>query len=324
METHIDIHQLIDAKKLIRRGYSNEAIQDTLVAALAKQVQAIPYLAQKAISEEDMATFEQDIAQLSSRLAESGFIMETEESIELSLSFKVKHSNFGIQIEQDTRESDSVKFGFQTSQNNNIIIHVYRKSLLLRIPLPNLPSPDIILQALQKIPYWQKELEESNQNDAYMTRDRLKTFLDEKNDPAERTSWQAFADTLRNAKDILHMTESMASNKNTTFSHPIKNITISFAENTQKSSTKTLQSFSCHISRFGYLKVQKGRLLEDVLETIDLITNCQTQLRQWDLDKIRKHMEVGEKTMEAIARNILAQCAFPYCMKKKAKTCISG
>ena len=319
METHIDIHQLIDAKKLIRRGYSNEAIQDTLVAALAKQVQAIPYLAQKAISEEDMATFEQDIAQLSSRLAESGFIMETEESIELSLSFKVKHSNFGIQIEQDTRESDSVKFGFQTSQNNNIIIHVYRKSLLLRIPLPNLPSPDIILQALQKIPYWQKELEESNQNDAYMTRDRLKTFLDEKNDPAERTSWQAFADTLRNAKDILHMTESMASNKNTTFSHPIKNITISFAENTQKSSTKTLQSFSCHISRFGYLKVQKGRLLEDVLETIDLITNCQTQLRQWDLDKIRKHMEVGEKTMEAIARNILAQCAFPYCMQKKGK-----
>lgn len=319
METHIDIQQLIDAKKLIRRGYSNEAIQDTLVAALAKQVQAIPYLAQKAISEEDMATFEQDIAQLSSRLAESGFIMETEESIELSLSFKVKHSNFGIQIEQDTRESDSVKFGFQTSQNNNIIIHVYRKSLLLRIPLPNLPSPDIILQALQKIPYWQKELEESNQNDAYMTRDRLKTFLDEKNDPAERTSWQAFANTLRNAKDTPHMTERMASSKNTTFSHPIKNITISFAENTQKSSAKTLQSFSCHISRFGYLKVQKGRLLEDVLETIDLITNCQAQLRQWDLDKIRKHMEVGEKTMEAIARNILAQCAFPYCMQKKGK-----
>lgn len=320
METHIDIQQLIDAKKLIRRGYSNEAIQDTLVAALAKQVQAIPYLAQKAISEEDMATFEQDIAQLSSRLAESGFIMETEESIELSLSFKVKHSNFGIQIEQDTRESDSVKFGFQTSQNNIIIIHVYRKSLLLRIPLPNPPSPDIILQALQKIPYWQKELEESNQNDAYMNlRDRLETFLDEKNDPAEYISWQAFTDTLRNAKDIPHMTESMESNKNTTFSHPIKNITISFNKNSQKSSAKTRQSLSCHISRFGYLKIQKGRLLEDVLETIDLITNCQAQLRQWDLDKIRKHMEVGERTMEAIARNILAQCAFPYCMQKKGK-----
>ena len=282
METHIDIHQLIDAKKLVQRGYSNEAIQNTLMAALAKQVSAIwNPRSQKPVSDEDMADFEQGIARLTPRLAESGFIMETERHIEHSLFFKVKHSNFGIQIEQDTRESDSVKFGFQTSQNNNIIIHVYRKSLLLRIPLPNLPSPDIILQALQKIPYWQKELEESNQNDAYMTRDRLKTFLDEKNDPAERTSWQAFADTLRNAKDILHMTESMASNKNTTFSHPIKNITISFAENTQKSSTKTLQSFSCHISRFGYLKVQKGRLLEDVLETIDLITNCQTQLRQW-------------------------------------------
>ncbi len=320
METHIDIHQLIDAKKLVQRGYSNEAIQNTLMAALAKQVSAIwNPRSQKPVSDEDMADFEQGIARLTPRLAESGFIMETERHIEHSLFFKVKHSNFGIQIEQDTRESDSVKFGFQTSQNNNIIIHVYRKSLLLRIPLPNLPSPDIILQALQKIPYWQKELEESNQNDAYMTRDRLKTFLDEKNDPAERTSWQAFADTLRNAKDILHMTESMASNKNTTFSHPIKNITISFAENTQKSSTKTLQSFSCHISRFGYLKVQKGRLLEDVLETIDLITNCQAQLRQWDLDKIRKHMEVGEKTMEAIARNILAQCAFPYCMQKKGK-----
>lgn len=320
METHIDIHQLIDAKKLVQRGYSNEAIQNTLMAALAKQVSAIwNPRSQKPVSDEDMADFEQGIARLTPRLAESGFIMETERHIEHSLFFKVKHSNFGIKIEQDTRESDSVKFGFQTSQNNNIIIHVYRKSLLLRIPLPNLPSPDIILQALQKIPYWQKELEESNQNDAYMTRDRLKTFLDEQTDSAERISWQAFADTLRNAKDILHMTESMASNKNTTFSHPIKNITISFAENTQKSSAKTLQSFYCHISRFGFLKVQKGRLLEDVLETIDLITNCQTQLRQWDLDKIRKHMEVGEKTMEAIARNILAQCAFPYCMQKKGK-----
>ena len=312
METHIDIQQLIDAKKLIRRGYSNEAIQDTLVATLAKQVQATPYLAQKAISEEDMAAFEQDIAQLSSRLAESGFIMETEESIEHSLSFKVKNLGFRIKIEQETWGKNS-----GTSREN--FIYVCPKSASLRIKLQKLPSPDTTLQALRKIPYWQKELKESNQNDAYMTRDRLKTFLDEKNDPAERTSWQAFADTLRNAKDILHMTESMASNKNTTFSHPIKNITISFAENTQKSSTKTLQSFSCHISRFGYLKVQKGRLLEDVLETIDLITNCQAQLRQWDLDKIRKHMEVGEKTMEAIARNILAQCAFPYCMQKKGK-----
>lgn len=317
METHIDIHQLIDAKKLVQRGYSNEAIQNTLMAALAKQVSAIwNPRSQKPVSDEDMADFEQGIARLTPRLAESGFIMETERHIEHSLFFKVKNLDFGVQIiEQKTWINNS-----ETSREN--FIYVCLKSASLRIEPQKLPSPDITLKALRKIPYWQKELEESNQNDDYIMMNlgsRLEAFLDEQTDSAERISWQAFADTLRNAKDTPHITERMASSKNTTFSHPIKNITISFAENTQKSSTKTLQSFSCHISRFGYLKVQKGRLLEDVLETIDLITNCQAQLRQWDLDKIRKHMEVGEKTMEAIARNILAQCAFPYCMQKKGK-----
>ena len=316
METHIDIHQLIDAKKLVQRGYSNEAIQNTLMAALAKQVSAIwNPRSQKPVSDEDMADFEQGIARLTPRLAESGFIMETERHIEHSLFFKVKNLGFRIKIEQETWEKNS-----GTSREN--FIYVCPKSASLRIKLQKLPSPDTTLQALRKIPYWQKELKESNQNDDYIMMNlgsRLKAFLDEQTDSAERISWQAFADTLRNAKDTPHMTERMASSKNTTFSHPIKNITISFAENTQKSSAKTLQSFYCHISRFGYLKVQKGRLLEDVLETIDLITNCQAQLRQWDLDKIRKHMEVGEKTMEAIARNILAQCAFPYCKQKKGK-----
>ena len=287
METHIDIHQLIDAKKLVQRGYSNEAIQNTLMAALAKQVSAIwNPRSQKPVSDEDMADFEQGIARLTPRLAESGFIMETERHIEHSLFFKVKNLGFRIKIEQETWEKNS-----GTSREN--FIYVCPKSASLRIKLQKLPSPDTTLQALRKIPYWQKELKESNQNDDYIMMNlgsRLKAFLDEQTDSAERISWQAFADTLRNAKDTPHI-----------------------------SSAKTLQSFYCHISRFGFLKVQKGRLLEDVLETIDLITNCQAQLRQWDLDKIRKHMEVGEKTMEAIARNILAQCAFPYCMQKKGK-----
>ena len=93
METHIDIHQLIDAKKLVQRGYSNEAIQNTLMAALAKQVSAIwNPRSQKPVSDEDMADFEQGIARLTPRLAESGFIMETERHIEHSLFFKVKES----------------------------------------------------------------------------------------------------------------------------------------------------------------------------------------------------------------------------------------